>query len=466
MKRIVGLLMLGMWLAAVTWYWWANVPLAATRTAQKPANTQVCSLTPSGDLPLVHLRFTNGSRGPVTNCRPMEFWRFPECRKVRELFDQNDEIIAGPLYYSREVLIRRDGRLRVVNSESGETIGELPDVLGVRRFAVLPGNRQVLIDDNRDIHLYEFGQETPRWTASQMRLRGPAEGDPIVGDLVTVAPRSQKNSGLGSGTAVLSLDTGKLDPRFDHLGRLNHIRLAPNGRFALVTTYWSPATRTPERAFLCDIASGEVLWTFPGVVVFANHPTFNADGDEVLGYEMAPEKRLKPACWSSLDGSPLPLPPPQDLMRLRYASADGRFIVRRSEINGSSLANRAVASINNFAARYRLGFSIMNFRTGPALLEVETGHVVGPLPDNPGDTNFVFLRDRPALVCATLGEISYYELPARRNSQWLVGWALVPPLSLAAILQFWKGWRLRRSTRRVERPREDLAPNAQPGPLG
>ena len=108
----------------------------------------------------------------------------------------------------------------------------------------------------------------------------------------------------------------------------------------------------------------------------------------------------------------------------------------------------------------------MNFREGPALLEVETGQVVGPLPDYPGDTSFVFLRDRPALVCATLGEIAYYELPAHRTYRWLVGWSLLPPLSLIALLKGWKRWRLRRTTPEGDHSPSNLVPNAQPSPLG
>ena len=132
MKRIAGYSILAFWCAAVTSYWWLEIPLAATSSARLPPGYRAHSLTPSGQLTLIR------SRGP------MEFWSFPECAKARELFDQDDQVIYGPLASSRMVLIRRAGRLLVVNSETGETIGDLPDVQDAVRFTMVPGNRSVV----------------------------------------------------------------------------------------------------------------------------------------------------------------------------------------------------------------------------------------------------------------------------------------------------------------------------------
>jgi uncharacterized protein YlzI (FlbEa/FlbD family) len=384
-------------------------------------------------LRLCHARYLDGPGTRVVQCGPLEFWAFPECRKVRELFDRDDEIIHSSLRSSGEVLIRRNGRLLVVNSESAETIGELPDVPGARRFAMAPGKKQVVIEDGRDVHLYEFGEHAPRWTAPMLWLRDP-EDDTVAAGLVTVSKRNPTNPGSGLGSGVLRLDTGELDSRFDHLGRLGRICLAPNGRFAIVTVMGSITMRKPGSAFVCDLETGQVLWTLSGLAGW-NQPIFEAEGDEVLGFEMSPDKQIQAARWRSRDGGPLPAGRSRSLWQLRQQSSDGRFTLRAAVIGSNSLVDRLINNFNQVASKYRTGYFISPLRQVPALMETETGQVIGPLPDHSTGVTHMFLPDRSALVSAGPGAVYYYELPPHRDSWWLAGWGIVPPLALMGFVK-------------------------------
>src|SRR5688572_10750514 len=126
MKRFAGILILAIWLAGVTWYWWEFVSLAPSATVRTKASVSL-GTTSADELMLAHMRYADSSNKRVERCGPIEFWSFPECRKTHEFLDGDDVIVSSPFRQDGDVLIRRNGRLVLVNPYAGQTIADLPD---------------------------------------------------------------------------------------------------------------------------------------------------------------------------------------------------------------------------------------------------------------------------------------------------------------------------------------------------
>jgi hypothetical protein len=449
MKRFTGILIFALWLAGVSWYWRGFVSLAPAATVRTESSVWL-GTTSANELMLARMRYADATNTRVERSGPIEFWSLPGCQKTHELLTSEDAIIAGPLPRNGDILIRRKGRLVLLNAYSGQTVASFPDVPEAREFARIPDKPEVLIADRTDAHLFEFGQETPRWTAPVTWLRGQP-----AGGFVSVSWRSAKSPTASKAKAtLLNLDTGEPDHRFDHLGRIFNIVLSPNGKWAIVQI--NRDKMTPFRIVLCDVNTGQVLWTLPGTTG-VDEPAFSADGQEVHATVLSPDRKRIIQRWQSQDGSPRPDLKPGEASPLNRDPTNGQYGYWYSGgRNADTALKRTLDQMNNYfgSKGIRLYLDLGSPRV--YVRDLRTQEILGPLP---AESQFTYLPGRKGLISFHYPYLRYYSLPPHRDYWWLAGWAVLPPLSLVALTKCWKRWRLRRTTRH-------LFPNAQPRPVG
>ncbi len=417
------------WIASVVWHWHGNVPLAATKIARLTPAAMASVLTPGGELLLLQRRWQNGPGSPVVRCGPIEYWTFPECRKVREFLTAADVIIDGPAPRTWEMLVRRNGRLLLVDAEVGQVLMPLPDIPDACRFALSPGRKEILIADNKDTVCIDLRSAATRWRIEDCSFEREA-----TSELFLAIPRSQFQSGsFRADRRVHRLATGEPDPRFDHLGAISSLTLSANGELAIVNARpappggGSPATVNrfggqPRVTTVCRVSTGESLWTVPATTF----PAFSADDQEVHSHRVGKDRLLYPSRWRAVDGDRLPDFEPGDPSPLIQQSADGQFAFLHQQLEETPFKKLVIRAAHELGRHgVRIALAVTPPRT--FLRETATGRNLGPLPMH---ASHQFLTRSNGLVSIDHQFLRYYALPPRRDYGWLARWALLPPLGI------------------------------------
>jgi hypothetical protein len=426
MKRFAGILIFAAWLAGVTWYWREFVSLAPTATVRTEASVWL-GMTSANELMLARMRYADATNTRVERCGPIEFWSLPECRKTHELLGAEDVIISGPLLRTGDVLIRRKGRLVLLNAYTGQTVASFPDVPEAREFARVLDKPEVLIGDGKTVQLFELGRETPRWAAPVTWIRGRPSGG-----FVSVSGRSSTSPTAGKTKAtLLNVDTGEFDHRFDHLGKVVNTVLSLDAKWAII--HINPDKTTPFRTVVCDVTTGRILWTLPqrsGV----NEPVFSADGREVHATALSPDRRPVIQRWQSQDGSPLPDLKPGGSSPLNRDPTNGQYgYWYFGGRNSDTWLKRSVDRMNNYFGSKGIGFYLDLGAPRAYVRDLKTQEILGPLP---AESEFTYLPGRQGLISFQHPYLRYYSLPPHRDYFWLAAWALTPPALVIAFTRF------------------------------
>jgi hypothetical protein len=257
---------------------------------------------------------------------------------------------------------------------------------------------------------------------------------------------------MPNGSAVLDLETGVVDHRFDHLGEFGQPTLSPDGRFI--------AFATSTGLVICDTHNGKELWRIPNQDFPGNRGPM---GFDETGNTFAVSYRLSPSEFrteyrSSSDGRKVSPPP-------------GRRLVPKHLIGGQfTLATKAAQKLNPWLARLRL--PELNIReTACRVVDVETSRTVGTIERD--DTfSFQLAPDGSGLAEQVSGtRINYFRLPPPMNWGWLLWWALIPPVVVWGIGWGRRWWRFRREgsdslTGHVDSPVADASGSRSVMPQG
>jgi hypothetical protein len=427
--------MTALWIGAVTWYWWENVPLVPTRSVNVPVDRLAGMLTPAGELVVIRTRRTGGN---ITKHGPLEFWSFPEVRKARESLSADDEIVWGPNYLSGEALIRRNGALQLVNAYSGEHLTTLPDLSGVKEFRMVPGRRQVLVQENRDIHLFEFGQLEPRWTVKDFRLRSN-----VVGGILIAMSYSNQMSNSNQlaplwkavGAKAVNVETGQIDLRFDHAGPSREIQLSTDGRWAVVRSMDQKRIWGDKRS-VYDATTGTLLWTTP-LKPTIDYCWFPSGGEDLCALQTTPHEPGNYLRWRAADGVPLPPPTKAEQREFnRQVTPNGQY----AYVDANSSPPRMISSWLNrptlLPAAWRDRLWSLLHRQRRKVIDHRSERLIGYLPDY--ERAFVLKENLGFATFISGGRISYYALPPQHNWLWLAVWTLVPPATLWFLSQVWQ----------------------------
>ncbi|HVJ85137.1 MAG TPA: hypothetical protein VM452_05800 [Caulifigura sp.] len=447
MRRLATLLLIAGWITSVTWYWWHNVPLAATKSIRLPPGSKPYHPMTDDLLPVARVRWENGPGSRVITHGPVDFWSFPDCRKTRSLYSADDEILV--VSQDRpEVLIRRSGRLVVTSSETGAELAVIPDVSDVTTFVWIPESRAVLVADRKDIFLYEVGQDAPKWVLPMSYFGGE-----IANGLLIVSPRRPNEAdSIQSIAMAVDLETGKPDGRFDHLSVARIIRFSPDGTLAIVQTnpvrvgpkFRPGSVQTPGRTVVCNAETGEVIWTVP-TVEWSNPATFAANGPEIHARRRKPDGEVDIGRWVANRGVPLPDLKVDEKTPLRASSFDGRYAYFHAG-NENTASVRFRHRLYNLAGSYGLGRFLPPLIFEPKLRDTTTGEIAGSLSRG---VPHAFLQTQNGVVSYNSDFIRFYALPPHRDYLWLAAWLIIPPALLAGLWRLVRFIRDRRALRRM-----------------
>lgn len=418
-----------LWIAGVTWYWNSSVPLAATKTLRLPAYALTTLHSPTGEIVFHHQRWIAGDEKRWVKCGPMEFWKFPEARKTRELFTAEDEIVDGPLFSTREVMIRRAGRLLVVDSESGATLANLADVPGARMFRFTPDRRRILVGNATDLLLFEVGEETPRWTAPFFAWHGTIAGDIFI---AARRPPASPNQFRSNATAM-SLETGQPDPRFDHLGSVSEITLSSDGRFAIVSA--RNAQTRKSSSSVCHATTGRVLWPAPAEM--ASDRRFSPDGEYIYATRRVPNGLANLSRWRAADGVEVPFADAAERGAINgHHSPSGRYSWKYSD----TWLNPRLTPYLNYYNSWCTLLKVNNFRISQnqirlQIIDTATDRALGYFPQN---SQIQRLSETEGFIGMTPQAIRYYAMPPGRDWSWLALWILCPPAAVWLVSRLWR----------------------------
>jgi hypothetical protein len=449
MRRFAGILIFAVWLAAVTWFWWQNVPLVPTKSVQIPSDAYVSPIpSPAGELVIMPW----GVRANTTiRLGPVQFWKFPEGQIVRSLLTEKDEIIAGSSF-TTPTLIRRNGQLEVIDPKTGQSITKLPDRPNANNYRYLAERRQVLIQNGNDLELFDFDAAEPRWIAKgTMIFLGLVTPDLILAHL----PDPKGRAGTFDGVGFVSIETGLPDPRFTRMGKAWNIHTSRDGRLAMV--YFPNAQRS-----MYDVETGRHLWTMP-LMLPSYRYSFSPDGSEYIAYLGTRTEPRDPIRWRTSDGQELPKLSGEEMRKVLIPKSTNRYFVKSERLDTYRTVKEWIASINRFLSRTGTMISVRLPTTRYSIVDTTSGRAIGVLPDN---LDAITLPSDLGFVVPTNGILHYFSMPPDRDYWWLAGWALLPPLSLVAIIKGRKQWRLQRARRCVDQVRGELPRNAQPRPVG
>lgn len=355
---------------------------------------------------------------------PLQEWDAKAGRIKREFLLPTDEIVIGD-YSVRprdHVLIRREERLLLVDLATERVLGTFNDVADIESYAVDPDRRVVIVKD-RDFNLrcFEFDQETPRWVLSNASSDELVDGDQLaVGLWKSSRPRSFSRVG----GALVDLQTGEIDRRFDALGNVWSISLSPDGRLAVISL------RT--HSIVCDTATVQELWRF---TLTGETFRFSPDGRDLVFWRNTDLGPVGMYCRRALDGETIQEQPPAELLR-ELPSGGVDYLVRGNLNQSSSKWQVWVNRYNSLCTQLRAYALLVDLSKSRWLVDAKTGRKLGGLP---GDSNLTFVDNRTALVAVTPTHVNYYVLPPRRNYEWLAGWILGPVLVWMGVRG---GWRL------------------------
>jgi hypothetical protein len=431
-RRLRFVLITALWIGAVTWYWNTSVPLAPTRSVPAPPGQRFYGISPANEVIVCATQMTTTIPPRYIGCGPLEFWKFPEGVKTRTLFAADDEIVCGPRGKTRDFLLRRDGALCIVDSETGRQIATLPDIPDAYECRVLGNYERVLIAGKRDIHFYDIRSESLIWTANELYI---APGARIGDDFFIAGGRVPGKSGFKTNDMAISLATGQPEPRFDHLGKATGIELSPDRQLALV--------RTSAAVTICDAATGSVRWTAPESPARANFK-FNRDGSEIHITHFTPGSLATHSRCRTVDGQPLPDPTHAELLRSTgQVTQDGKYALLHVSRSYGAQISRLIDQLNLFFSRWNVRAHFRSNTPQTRLIETETERVLGFFRGGGGPIT-LFLRENAGVVSIADGQIHFYTLPPSRNWVWLVLWSLCPLAVVLLVPRFWKTLRARR----------------------
>jgi len=404
------------WVGLVAFYWWLSVPLAATRSTAHGGG--VSMVRSAGDLEI--MLFRSDSSGRLSG--PVQFWDPASGEMTGEMLEAGDQLVPKPPFLDDDFLVvRRDGRLLLFERTSRKQLGEFKDVPDASSYVVHARRGELYIADSAmRTHCFRIGSPLPRWIVENAVLEEVVEGN---WQAVTLWGPRKSGSVRGvqrAGMALINVDTGELDRRFETLGKVLYVTLTSDGQYARVR-------QTAQGHVVCDL-EGTVLWSFtlpPGESL-----QFSPDGSEVLFWNTSDLGPIGVYRRRTVDGVRVDEPPSKELLAT-LPSGGTDYLVRGGSFGMSSL------TVQQWLSRYhslclRWGLARLAIRPGDSrwLVDAKSGRILGGLP---GGAHFARGGGGRGLVAVTATHINYYSLPPRRNYGWLATWAVGPPLVLLVL---------------------------------
>jgi hypothetical protein len=423
-----------LWAALVACYWRGYVPLRPLTSISFANNVEPVGWTAHGDVVVCPTLNWPEIVSNEPNFGPVQVWRFPAGRLVRELFTPDDVIQFDDFRRSGEITSIRDGQWSLFNASTGEMAERIPVAGMVDSYRRIPDSNLIIFSEGNVVRCYDTARDTFLWTAEGFRNVSKLGPDFVVAGKAIREPHGWVS---GTSTVALSLKDGQPVSRFDHLGPISWLVPSPDGRLAA-------AYYTRQKKFaMCDALTGEVRWT--GAVT---SPPMSYGFDEVgRFFRTAGRERNGDSVvlrWDVDDGTHLEAEVTHRTgERWRNRDPQHRFVIESEDANVG-----IEASIRR--ALFKTPFSGLAppFLDRTWLIEVETDRNLGLVAT--GRRSILRTPDEKGVLVFAGKHVDYFPFPPQRNWRWLILWSSLPPVCVWLALRAIKGLRGRRCQRRMQ----------------
>jgi WD40 repeat protein len=427
------------WLATVYLYWREFIPLLPTSVIPLSSKYYEFRGTPNGEI--VSMRESDGAVARESSyLGPIQFWNPRDGKLVRQFFGEQDLILALSRH-STLAAVREWDNIRIVDLRKGETVFVRKAKGGFFRVQFSHDGRIVMfMAADKTVVVCDAATGEELWSRRADEWP-PLEPGGLFLDLfhcLLRLPHSADGSSLMNSPPParvwLSAYTGEPEQRF---GRQDRVRASVDGKWAITIGWKQPAR-------VCDSRTGQTKWWLPPDAD-GDACDFSHDSRDVI-LPVKIDGRIVVARWDASDGrviSPLPdrpfEPVSADLL------GDRPYLVHYDDAKQVQaparlwqIVNDVGISWNGIVLPSRRTLRFVNTESGKPIGRIATGHFVSGLSDDGG---FAIHEET---------RVAYYDLPPKRDLQWLAAWSLGP---IAAI---WLPQILRRRIRLIRLSRESI----------
>jgi hypothetical protein len=371
---------------------------------------------------------------------PIELWNYPDAKKLGETFTADDSFPHPVVTNEGLILLDRDGRLFLSNVETGEVVKELEHLSLAGANVMRHRRNRLLYQVGRDLRVFSCDEDRiiliiPEFTG----VRSATDDFAAVSKFAATSQPGHVTEKV----VLVDLRAGKFDSRFDSLGHVSDGKLSEDGRYVALTA--------GLRVHVCDLSSGQVLWTLPLPPAPASY-RFTKGGDELTLEVVDGSHRLHAACWKSAEGSVIvPLPTVFSGSAKRFPSSDGRFAVDYvvwKQTRVEQVFRHVRAKVDGW-----LGLTPSrqaDFVGRTQLIDLANERWLGTVADDVVPT-FVLPNGQGFLIATRLdsGEqrLDYFAFPPHRNWRWLITWGLGPVAVVVSLICVVARWCRRKVTR-------------------
>jgi hypothetical protein len=411
----------GLWLAAVTWFWWKQVQLSPDRVTAMNERVEGHGRTPDGTFSLTGWRHKDpvAKRG-FERTGPVQIIDSKTGRVVREVLQPEDEIHTMTFRGEALAVLSRDGVVRIVDLVDERTRCTLEGRIEVTDAYFVSGGRILLVQTAEGLAGYEPETGVRRWFRPGLvdRMSGPDSNHVLAGPVVRPS-RSVGNvlyvQKLGP-SQLLSVLTGEADTRFGDATLMREVYTSPGGQYVAIG--WK---KTPQT--IHDAVTGQLLWSLPPNSAPAR---FSKDGSRVESSVMTGKRSAVAVNWSIADGRVLE----PAIYESHRGIGNGRYMIH----GPGPIWIHENPKLSQWMMRHGLSKLVGQFENQQFqrfLFDTTTDRIVGRMPDH--SWTCIDDDDHQGFTLLIPGYVVHYPLPPRRNWLWLIGWGLGPLAGIALL---------------------------------
>lgn len=428
--RLIRLVVVtGVWLAAVTWYWWNNVTLVPDRVTRLTDRVLGHAETSPGTYSFAGWKYKDPTaKSGLQKTGPLQIVDSKTGRVVRQFLQPDDEIHAVTFHGQELALVSHNGRLSVVNLSDGGTRCSIEEELELKQSHFWADGKVLLLQTSAGLAAYDTSAGQQLWSRPGFSIRSLGVGVPS--QLVLVAPvvRPERTVGNTQITArlgpsqVINVQTGEAEDRFGDPTVIYEIQTSPGGKYVAISRRRSTQT-------IHDASTGQLLWTLPATMPRCR---FSDDGERVIASHLL--KKGDPWAWNAADGRVIDSP--SDAVPGTFAN--GRYSLRGPSI----LWIHKLPRVTQWLMKYRLSSVVTWLQQQQHqrfLHDNFTNRTVGRIANH----SWIIAEDKDhtGISIETWGYVVHYPLPPRPNWLWLVGWAIGPPVGIVLLRVAWRRYR-------------------------